>query len=79
MHELGVSIHLTNHDGKGKDTDKVVDHLEDDFKDSSRVRQSSNSDQGLHCKVVTTNVTADKEKKCILLLLPHIKQNNGYV
>lgn len=36
--------HLTNHDGEGKDANKVIDELEADLKDSGGIRQAANGD-----------------------------------
>lgn len=51
------STHLSDHDGEGKDADKVVDELKDDLKEGGRVRQAADGDQCLHSKVVAADVT----------------------
>ncbi len=53
---------LTNHDRESKDANKVVDELEADLKDSGGVWQSSDSDQRLHGKIVTADVTVGKKQ-----------------
>lgn len=50
-------MYLSNHDREGKDSDKVVDQLEDDLKQGGGVWESSDGDQGLHRVVVTADVT----------------------
>lgn len=54
---------LTDHDRKSKDANEIVDELEADLKDSGGVWQSSDGDQRLHGKVVTTDVTVGKKNK----------------
>lgn len=49
--------YLSDHDGEGEDSDKVVDELKDDLEEGGRVRQASDGDQRLHSKVVTADVT----------------------
>lgn len=59
-----TTIHLTDltdHDGKRKDANEVVDELEADLKDGGGVGQTSNGDQRLHGKVITANVAAGKK------------------
>ncbi len=58
--------HLTNHDGESKDSHEVVDELEDDFKDSGGIRQTSDGDQSLHSKVVAANITVCHKHRLIL-------------
>lgn len=52
-----TETYLSDHDGEGEDSDKVVDELKDDLEEGSRVRQTPDGDQRLHSKVVTANVT----------------------
>lgn len=56
-------MYLSNHDGEGKDSNKVVDELEDNLKQGGGVRQTTNGDQGLHRKVVTANVTEQRQRQ----------------
>lgn len=54
---------LTDHNGERKDAHEVVDELETDLEHGGGVRQSSDSDQGLHSKVITADVPADNTGK----------------
>lgn len=54
------AAHLSNHDGEGEDSDKVVDELEDDLKQGGGIWQTTNSDQRLHRKIVTANVAVER-------------------
>lgn len=55
--------YLSNHDGEGEDSNKVVDELKDDLKQGGGVRQTTDGDQGLHRKVVTANVTEQRQRR----------------
>lgn len=54
---LYLCIYLSNHDREGKDSNKVVDELEDHFGQAGGIWQTTNGDQGFHRKVETANVT----------------------
>lgn len=56
-------VYLSNHDRKGKDSNKVVDELKNNLKQVGGVGQATNGDQGLHRKVVTTNVTKYRQRQ----------------
>lgn len=58
--------HLSNHNGESKDSNKVVDELEDNLKQGGGVWQTTNGDQSLHCKVVTADVTVERPKHAII-------------
>ncbi len=58
-----ICIYLSNHDREGKDSNKIVDELEDNLKQGGGVRQTTNGDQGLHRKVVTTNVAEQRQRQ----------------
>lgn len=55
--------YLTNHDGEGKDTNKVVDELEANLKNGGGVWQTANGDQRLHGKIVAADVAAQKRQR----------------
>lgn len=60
---ITLYTYLSNHDREGKDSNKVVDKLEDNLKQGGGVRQTANGDEGLHRKVVTANVTEQRQSK----------------
>lgn len=52
--------HLSHHDGEGENANKVVDELENNFKEGGGVRQPADGDQALHRKVVTADVAEER-------------------
>lgn len=54
-------LYLSDHDGEGEDSNKVVDELENNLKQGGGVGQTTNGDQGLHRKVVAANITAQSQ------------------
>lgn len=60
---ITLYTYLSNHDREGEDSNKVVDKLEDNLKQGGGVRQTANGDEGLHRKVVTANVTEQRQSK----------------
>lgn len=63
MPSFYLYAYLSNHDREGKDSNKVVDELEDNLKQGGGVWQATNGDQGLHRKVVTSNVTEQRQRQ----------------
>lgn len=55
--------YLTNHDRKDKDSNEIVDELEDRFRQGGGIRHTSDVDQSFHSKVVTANVSERRNKK----------------
>lgn len=53
-------LYLSNHNGEGEDSNKVVDELKDNLKEGGGVWQTTDGDQRLHSKVVAANVTESK-------------------
>ena len=51
------TTHLANHDGEGKHSHKVVDELKDDLEEVGGIRQTADGDEGLHRKVVATDIS----------------------
>lgn len=62
MSSLHLYTYLSNHDREGKDSNKVVNELEENLKHGSWVWQTPNGDQALHRKVVTANITEQRER-----------------
>lgn len=58
-----IFAHLSHHDGEGENSDKVVDELENNFKQGGGVWQPADGDQALHCKVVTADVAEERAKR----------------
>ncbi len=63
MSAFYLYTYLSNHDREGKDSNKVVDELEDNLKQGGGVWQTTNGDQCLHRKVVTANVTEQRQRQ----------------
>lgn len=55
-----MEMYLSDHNGEGKDSNKVVDELKDNLKEGGGVRQTTDGDQRLHGKVVAANVAESK-------------------
>lgn len=63
--QLSDHTYLTNHDGEGKDSNEVVDELEDDLKQGGGIRQTTDGDQSFHRKVVTANITEGRRRRAV--------------
>lgn len=62
LNVLYIFLYLSNHDREDKNTNKVVDELEDHLKQGGGFWDTSNSNQGLHSIVVTANITEQRER-----------------
>lgn len=52
--------YLSNHHRESEDTCKIIQQLEDNFKECLGVGQPSNGDEGFHSPVVASDVTSKR-------------------